>query len=180
VRLHSRSHCSSAEVLELPRHGVGKTTTTGVGTGGSPHVRSEWTIDGAVITVEYGRPYLRGRPEALMMPPGRPWRTGADAATVLRTNKRLHFGSVALAAGSYTVFSQPGDPWQLIFGSLAREGQWGSPYDPALELARVKMVAGKSDRLAEQVTISVIDTRIGATLRIAWGLTIVSAAFTIG
>jgi len=32
-----------------------KTTQTGTGGGGSPHVKSEWTVDGAAITLEYGR-----------------------------------------------------------------------------------------------------------------------------
>ena len=59
-----------------------KTTDMGKGGGGSPHARTEWTIDGAHLSIEYGRPFLKGRPEAQMMPPGQPWRTGADAATV--------------------------------------------------------------------------------------------------
>ena len=33
-----------------------KTTEIHPGRGGSPHVKSEWTIDGAVISIQYGRP----------------------------------------------------------------------------------------------------------------------------
>ena len=72
------------------------------GKGGSPHVRSEWTIDGAHISIEHGRPFLKGRPESQMMA-GKPWRTGADEATVLATDKPLKFGTLSLPAGTYTL-----------------------------------------------------------------------------
>ena len=53
------------------------TTAVGPGTAGSPHVKTVWTISGATIAITYGRPYLKGRAEAQMMPAGKPWRTGA-------------------------------------------------------------------------------------------------------
>jgi hypothetical protein len=158
-----------------------KTTQTSVGSGGSPHVKSEWTIDGAAIVIEYGRPSLKGRPEAQMMPAGKPWRTGADVATILRTDKPLKFGAVTLAPGDYTINTQPGDKeWQLIFGKLGKEGQWGIPYQASLELHRVPMAVGRTAAPVEQVTISIDDTAGGATLRIEWGTTSVTAPFTVG
>ena len=58
--------------------GAQKITDGGQGNGGSPHVKAEATVHGANIKLEYGRPYLKGRPESQMMPAGQPWRTGAD------------------------------------------------------------------------------------------------------
>lgn len=156
-----------------------KTTALGTGSGGSPHVRTEWTIDGANISIEYGRPYLKGREEAKMMPPGSPWRSGADQATVITTDKPLKFGAVSLAPGSYTINTQPGD-WQLILGRLETPGQWGIPYNPKLEIGRTPMKAGKAAKPAEQVTISVDDTPAGANLRVEWGTTSAVASFTVG
>ena len=96
-----------------------KTVDLKTGSGGSPHVRTEWTIDGANISIEYGRPFLKGRPEAQMMPPGREWRTGADVATIITSDKPLKFGAISLAPGSYTINTVPGDKeWQLVLGRL--------------------------------------------------------------
>src|SRR5688572_33339621 len=38
-----------------------KTTQVHPGKAGSPHVKTEWTIDGANLSLEYGRPALKGR-----------------------------------------------------------------------------------------------------------------------
>jgi hypothetical protein len=167
--------------LLLPMTAVAqKTTDMGMGGGGSPHVRTEWTIDGAHLSIEYGRPFLKERPEAQMMPPGQPWRTGADAATTLTTDKALKFGSINLQPGSYTINTEPGARWTLILGKLATPNQPGVPYKPELEIGRAPMQKGKTKAPVEQVTISIDDTPAGATLRIEWGTTSVSIPFTIG
>ena len=157
-----------------------KTTPMGTGGGGSPHEKAEWTIDGAKLSIEYGRPSLKGRPEAQLMPAGQPWRTGADVATILTTDKPLKFGSLSVPAGSYTINTQPGAEWQVIFGKLGDPKQWGVPYKPELELGRTPMKTGKTAAPVEQLTISIDDTPAGGTLRIEWGTTSVTAPFTVG
>src|SRR5512134_2184789 len=146
----------------------------------SPHVKSEWTIDGAHIAIEYGRPSLRGRTPGKDVDPyeGKPWRTGADEATTITTDKALKFGSVSLDPGTYTINTQPGQgEWQLIFGKLAKPGQWGIPYNASLEISRVPMKVSKTSAPVEQLTISIDDTPAGGTLRIEWGSVSASAAF---
>ena len=153
---------------------------TKVGGGGSPHWKTEVTVDGAKLVLEYGRPSLKGRAEAQLMPPGKPWRTGADEATVITTDEALTFGTVTLQPGTYTINTQPGDPWQLIFGKLAKPNQWGVPYQPALEIGRTPMTVGTTKAPVEQLTISIDDTPAGGTLRVEWGTTSVTAPFTVG
>jgi hypothetical protein len=161
--------------------GAQKTTELKVGGGGSPHVKSEWKIDGANIAIEYGRPSLKGRSEAQLMPPGKPWRTGADEATIITTDKALKFGSVTLQPGTYTIGTQPGDKeWLLLLGKLAKPGQWGIPYNAANEIGRVPMTVGKTAAPVEQVTISIDDTPAGGTLRIEWGTVSATVPFTAG
>jgi hypothetical protein len=158
-----------------------KTTDMGTGRGGSQHVKTEWTIGGANIAIAYGRPALKGRPEATLMPPGQPWRTGADAATVITTDRPLTFGKVVLQPGSYTINTQPGEKsWELIFGKLEKEGQWGVPYLPALEIARAPMSVGKLVKPVEQLTISIDRMGVTQALRVDWGTTSASVPFKIG
>jgi len=158
-----------------------KTTDVHPGKGGSPHVKSEWKIDGAQTSIEYGRPSVKGRSEAQLMPLGKPWRTGADEATVLTTDRPLKFGSLSLQPGSYTINTQPGEKeWELIIGKVGKPGQWGVPYNPALEVGRTPMQVTKTKAPVEQLTISVDDTSSGGTLRVEWGTTSASAPFTIG
>ena len=158
-----------------------KTTQTAMGKGGSAHVKSEWTVGGANIVITYGKPSLKGRSEAQMMPLGTPWRTGADEATVITTDKMLHFGSVMLKPGSYTINTVPGEKeWQIVFGTLKAPGQWGVPYQKDLELLRAPMKLGKTKAAVEQVTFSIDPSGKGGTLRIEWGTVSVATPFTVG
>jgi hypothetical protein len=155
-----------------------KTTQLKVGSGGSPHVRSEWVVDGANISIEYGRPSLKGRPEATLMPPGAEWRTGADEATTIKTDKALMFGAMHVNPGTYTIYTVPGEKsWQLIISK--KTGQWGIPYPKGEDVGRAPMTVGKTAAPVEQLTISIEDTKTGGTLHIEWGTTKVSAPFTI-
>ena len=158
-----------------------KTTDMGTGRGGSQHVKTEWTVGGANIAISYGRPALKGRPEATLMPPGQPWRTGADAATVITTDKPLTFGKVVLQPGSYTINTQPGEKsWQLIFGKLQNPGQWGVPYLPALEIARTPMMVQTLSKPVEQLTISIDRQGAGQRLRVEWGTVSATVPFIVG
>ena len=158
-----------------------KTKEVHPGKAGSPHVKTEWTVDGANISIEYGRPSIKGRTDAQVMPPGQPWRTGADEATVIVTDKPLKFGSLSLPAGVYTINTQPGEKeWQIIFGKLSKPGQWGIPYNASLEVGRVPMTIAKTKAPVEQLTIYVDDTPAGATLRVEWGGASARVPFTVG
>ncbi len=181
VRLTSLMAAGTLVVALTATLAAQKTTQLRPGGGGSPHVRSEWTIDGATLTVEYGRPFLKGRSEAMMLPSGQIWRTGADAATIITSSRPLKFGPVALPAGTHTINTVPGDQqWLLLLGTLEKPGQWGIPYLKALEVGRVPMTLAKTAASVEQVTIAIDDTPAGATLRIEWGSRRATVPFTIG
>ncbi len=155
-----------------------KTTDIPPGRGGSPHVRSEWTIDGATLTIEYGRPLLKGRPNDVVMPPGREWRTGADEATTLTTDRPLTIGTLAVPAGTHTINTVPGETWQLVV--IKGVPKWGIPYTPGQDLGRVPMTVTKLGKPVEQLTFSIDDTPAGGTLRIEWGTISARVNFVVG
>mgnify|MGYP003417201250 CR=1 FL=1 len=118
---------------------------------------------------------------AWMMPPGQPWRTGSDEATIISATKPIRIGTLTLAANTpHTINTVPGASWELIIGRLEKPGQWGIPYNKALEVGRAPMTAGKTKAPVEQVTIHIDDTAAGATLRIEWGGASATAPFTVG
>ena len=158
-----------------------KTTEVHPGKAGSPHVRSEWVVDGANLSIEYGRPSLKGRTPGKDVDPfdGREWRTGADEATTLKTDKALTFGDLKVPAGTYTLYTIPtGGTWHLIVSK--KTGQWGIPYPQGEDLGRAPMTVSATSLAAEQLTISVQDTPAGGTLHVDWGGTRASIPFTIG
>lgn len=158
-----------------------KTTPVHPGKGGSPHVRTEWTIDGASLSIEYGQPSLKGRTDAALMPNGQPWRVGADEATVLKTDKPLKFGTLTVEPGTYTLNAEPGEKqWQLIVGKLSKPGQWGVPYNASLEIGRAPMSVTAAKSPVEQLKISIDDTPKGGTLKVEWGSKVALIPFTVG
>jgi hypothetical protein len=158
-----------------------KVTPLKAGSGGSPHVRTESTVDGANISIEYGRPSLKGRTPGKDIDPyeGKEWRTGADEQTTLKTDKPLKFGTLSVPAGTYGLHTIPVDgKWQLIVSK--RASGWGIPYPAGQDLGRVPMTIGKPAKAAEQLTISVDDTPAGGAINIEWGGTKATAPFTVG
>lgn len=158
-----------------------KTTEIHPGKGGSPHVRTEWTIDGANISIEYGRPSLKGRTPGKDVDPyeGKVWRTGADEQTTLVTSRALKFGTLSVPAGTYGIHTIPQNGvWQLIISK--RPKGWGIPYPEGQDLGRVAMTMSKPPKTAEMLTISIEDTSAGGTLHIDWGNTRASIPFTVG
>lgn len=157
-----------------------KTTDMGAGSGGSAHVKTEWVVAPANISIQYGRPALKGRDESKMMPIGAEWRTGADVATIITSDKALKFGDVTLQPGSYTINTVPGaTEWHIVFGKLGDPKQWGVPYKKELEIGRVPMKLGKTAAPIELVTFHIEPAKSAGTLKVEWGTKSASVPFTV-
>jgi hypothetical protein len=123
------------------------------------------------VSIEYSRPSVRERKIfGGLVPYGQLWRTGANAATKITFGTDVKLGGAAVPAGSYALFTIPGEAeWTVILSKVV-EGQWGSyAYDQKDDQARVRVKPVAMAEPLETMTIGVQDMRAGkANLVIAW------------
>jgi Protein of unknown function (DUF2911) len=137
------------------------------------------TVGRANLLVDYGRPLRRGRTIfGGIVPFDTIWRTGANAATQLRTDVDLSMGGVTIPAGTYTLWTVPSaaGPWKLVVNR--QTGQWGTVYDPAQDLARIDLRTETVAAPVERFTISIEPTPEGGVLAFAWDRTRAWVPFT--
>ena len=120
----------------------------------SPPGTAEVALKGKKITIDYSRPFLKGRHVGQELAPyGKIWRTGANEATTLTTEIDLNIGGTKVPAGKYTLWTLPAEgTWKLIINK--QTGQWGTNYDESQDLARVDMQKSALPQPVEQFTIS--------------------------
>jgi hypothetical protein len=129
------------------------------------------TVHGATLVFDYGTPSVRGREIwGALVPFGKVWRTGANRATHVRTDRELLVGDVVVPAGEYTLFSIPErDGGRLIINR--QTGQNGQEHDAARDLARVPMRTRALAEPVELFTIEAAETPEGGELRLKWDRT---------
>lgn len=123
------------------------------------------------IEINYSRPSMRGRKIfGGLQPYGEVWRTGANNATKITFSTAVKFGGADVPAGSYALFSIPGETeWTVILNKVV--GQWGAyTYDAKNDLVRVKAAPLKSSMTFETFSISFNDlaNESAATLYLTW------------
>jgi hypothetical protein len=91
----------------------------------SPPATVTGKIKDATITIDYSSPSVKGRTIwGALEPYGKPWRAGANEATIFTTDKAIKVEGKDLPAGKYSLFMTPGEKeWTIIFNS--QTGQWG-------------------------------------------------------
>ncbi len=127
---------------------------------------------GKSISTDYSSPRMKGRKiYGDLVPLGKVWRTGANAATTFVTNTDVLVGGKAVPAGNYTIFTVPAaDKWTLIINK--KTGEWGIPYKyESDELARVDMNVSTLPSPVENFTIAYDRSASSCTLRLDWETT---------
>lgn len=131
---------------------------------------------GTLIKVFYSRPQLKGRTVGKDLAPyGKLWRTGANDATEIILFADMKLGNTTVKAGTYSLFTIPGEKeWTIIISSDTNN--WStSGYKESNEVARVTVPATKGDESIEAFAI-VFDKN--GTMHMGWGNIRVAVPFT--
>jgi hypothetical protein len=141
--------------------------------------KAELKAAAGAITVDYGRPSLKGRDMLSQLQDGASWRMGMNQATVLTTPVDLTFGKTVVAKGAYSLFlKKTGDAFQLVFNS--QTGQWGTQHDPAKDVYTVAMAKSALSAPVETFTIDLAPAAKGGSFDLSWGAMKLSAPFETG
>jgi len=132
------------------------------------------TINGARISIDYGRPALKGRDMLKQIQPGNVWRIGADAPTTLESDKELNFGGTIIPKGKHILLARLVErgKWTLVFSSKSV-----FQYEPSAKLAEVPLTLEEASDSAELVTLQVTGKDGTGVIEIAWGKMRLSASF---
>jgi hypothetical protein len=129
------------------------------------------SVGGANVAIVYHRPVRRGRVIfGGVVPFGQVWRTGANQATAFTTDRDLMIGGVRVPAGSYTIWTIPGERgWQLILNK--QTGQWGTMYNAAQDLVHIPMTVETLTDPVDRFTIALVPTADANRLTFDWDRT---------
>jgi hypothetical protein len=153
----------------------------------SPHETISAVIDTNRVTIVYGRPYSKDpkgdqirKIWGALVPYDKPWRLGADEATLLVTQLPIVIGNTTVPPGAYTLFFLPvaeGTSKLIINKQI---GQWGLTYDEKQDFARVDAKKEPLDKAADQFTMSIVKNPSGGgIIRLMWENTQFSIPFMV-
>lgn len=100
------------------------------------------TIGGAQVSIDYGRPELKGRSLSALLeqlPEERVWRAGMNQVTTLATDKPLSIGGKTVPAGKYSLYVH-----------IPESGDWSLLVNRDLGVALGKIFAQAPDNLKEE------------------------------
>ena len=156
---------------------------------------------GKWITLDYGRPIMRGREPIfgsgatygkIVNPDAALWRAGANETTTLTTQAPLTIGGTTVQPGVYSVLVDllRENGWTLVLSTQPvmpkydandKVQLYGSyNYDPKFDALRAPMKLSTSPMSIEQFTIGFADVKPDrGSLYMAWDRTIATVDFTV-
>ena len=133
--------------------------------------RGEETLElsGGTVTIEYGRPSLKGRDIKTMIYPGEQWRLGADGDTKLTTEVGLKFGESSLSRGTY-----------ILRAKFLGDGKWhllinGTDYS---KVAEVPLSQEETSSEVDRLSLQLDGGQKSGTFKVLWGKMSLTTEFT--
>ena len=132
---------------------------------------SSYRVSDKAVRVIYSRPQLNERSLSELAPAGKVWRTGANEAVEITFYKDVTFGDTAVKAGTYSLFTIPGDSqWTVILNKNLN--QWGAySYDKGADVARAMAGVSTDEESLEAFSIAFKEVDNGVHLVMGWGTT---------
>lgn len=147
----------------------------------SPHETTRGTVDGAALSITYGRPSMRGRKIfGSLVPFDRIWCPGADECTRLSTDRDLQFADLKLKAGDYSLWMLPAEAaWTLTFNSDGHAFHTGR--NLRLDVGKIALQKQTLAAPVQQLTFTIgpNPSAPGGILAMSWETTRVFAPFTV-
>jgi hypothetical protein len=132
------------------------------------------------VEVDYSRPNKNNRKIfGGLVPFDKPWRTGANQPTKIKTSAPVKLGGKDVPAGEYVLYTIPGaNEWTIVFSKNLKP-QTVADHKPQDEAARVTAKPMTLSSPAETFSIGFEDLRTdSATLYLEWDNTRVPVKFT--
>ncbi len=147
----------------------------------SPKETVGYSSDNASFEVVYSRPYKKGRlifgseEDGALVPFGKYWRTGANAATTFETSSEISFNGEPLKAGKYALFTFPyEDNWTVALSSESDVFFAISQPDPKLDVLKTSVDVKYLESPLEQFTIEFSKDSTYVNMSLMWDKTSVS------
>ena len=136
----------------------------------SPRQKVEQQFSMSKISIDYGRPGVKGRKIfGELVPYGQIWRAGANSSTKITFGQAINFGGKVVPAGTYGLFIVPTEKeWKVILNKDFQ--QWGSyTYDPKQDVVDVTVPVNKLSDKQEwfEITLNPTDEN-SANLVLKW------------
>ena len=145
----------------------------------APRADAKATVKGKEISINYGRPNLKGRDLLAQAPVGTVWRVGMNQATEITTAADLLIGGKELKAGKYSLWVRRtgDDTWTLAFHP--KTGIWGAPAQKEGYVAELPLKLEKAADSMELLTINLAEANGEGEIKIHWGTALMSGKFGV-
>ena len=132
------------------------------------------------LEVVYSRPYKKDRlifgseEDGALVPFGKYWRTGANAATTFETSNGISFNDQKLEPGKYRLYTVPGkEEWKVVLNSEGDKFFAISEPDYSKDILET-FTSSKNIEETEQFSINFSTDSTGVSMNMFWDKTVVS------